>query len=179
MLQVGWWRWLIWGWDQVSPGDTNQEQIEKNPHSYLPQTPFKTPFIAHTCPWWGFFKTDRRKNLVWFTSELKQYVENQNWVVATPLRGDLKRYGEGKSLTGRAVCSTLCGPPCTERKGTWDTGRHDLLGAANGLALSGEARTKAQGLVSSRHSLTPTPVFSGGYFCYPHLQIRKLRYRGV
>ena len=86
--------------------------------TYLPQTPFKTPFIAHMCPWWGFFKTDQRKNLVWFTSELKQYVENQNWVVATPLRGDLKRYGEGKSLTGRAVCSTLCGPPCTERKGT-------------------------------------------------------------
>ena len=62
---------------------------------------------------------------------------------------------------GSAVCSMLCGPPCT--------GRHDLLGVANGLALpSGETRTKAQGLLSSRHSLTPTPVFSGGYFCYPH-----------
>ena len=56
----------------------------------------------------------------------------------------------------------------------------DLLGVASGLALpSGETRTKAQGLLSSRHSLTPTPVFSGGYFCYPHFTDKQTEVQGV
>lgn len=64
----------------------------------------------------------------------------------------LKAHSEGKpSWLGR---KTLCGPQCTERKGTRDIGKHDLLGVDNGLALlSGDTRTQTQGFLSSGHSL--------------------------
>ena len=156
------------------------EQIGKNPMQ--PPSSYRHPFLSsHMRPWWGFFRTNWRKNLAWFTCELKQYMELAKTGLVPPHSGVALR----DTVKGNPRRAELWAAPSVVHVAQREKGpeiQEDMTSWAWLLAWlcflgQPEPKHRAYFLPGTHWLLHQS--YQVGIFVIPILQIRKLRSRGV
>lgn len=138
MLQVIGWRWLTWGQGRVGPGGQIYLWTDREEHHVSTSLKLYLFLSSHVWPWWGFFRTDWRKNLAWFTGELSNswYWPSVDWCRPTqrwPLETQGREILDGQRSEKHTLWSTLHRKKRDSRYGTtWPPGHGWWPGSAFG-----------------------------------------------